>query len=101
VTPVNPTTLSISPTNLALSVTGHTEFGIGGPPAISSGLPRVFTITNTGAFTATNLVTEAVGLPGTTTTPSTCGATLASLASCTITITPGADASTSDGSNSL
>ena len=107
---VTPTTLSITPSNLALSVTGRTEYGVPilpNPippiPPIESGVARVLTVTNTGAFTANNLIIETEGLPVTTnitSIPSTCGATLNAGASCTITVKPGVDASTTDGVNS-
>jgi hypothetical protein len=81
---------------LALSVTGHTEFGVNGTP--SSGLPRIITIQNTGVSQANNLSISYQGLPFGTAHSSTCGSNLAGNASCTITITPGATA-TSNGTN--
>jgi hypothetical protein len=90
----NSTTLSASLSLLALSVTGITESGVSGTP--SSGLPRVITITNVGSNTAQNLSVSFPTFPSGTTSSTTCGATLAASSSCTITITPGANA-TSNG----
>ncbi len=91
----NTTTLSASVSNLALSVTGFTEFGVTGTP--SSGHPRTITITNTGSNTAVNLAVTPPTWPlGT--SSSTCGSSLAAGDTCTITVTPGATA-TSDGTN--
>ena len=92
----NTTTLSTSASQLALSVTGLTEFGVSGTP--SSGLARIITITNTGSNPAVNLSVTPPTWPTGTTSPTTCGSTLAASSSCTITITPGATA-TSDGTN--
>ncbi|KTD14702.1 transmembrane protein [Legionella hackeliae] len=92
----NTTTLSASASQLALSVKGLTEFGVAGTP--SSGLARVITITNTGSNTAVNLAVTPPTWPTGTTNSTTCGSTLAASSSCTITITPGATA-TSDGTN--
>ncbi len=92
----NTTTLSTSVSQLALSVTGLTEFGVSGTP--SSGLARVITITNTGSNTAVNLAVTPPTWPTGTSNTTTCGSTLAASGSCTITITPGGTA-TSDGTN--
>lgn len=92
----NTTTLSASVSQLALSVTGLTEYGISGTP--SSGLARLITITNTGSNTAVNLSVTPPTWPAGTSSTTTCGSTLAASSSCTITITPGATA-TSDGTN--
>ena len=92
----NTTTLSTSVRQLALSITGLTEYGISGTR--SSGLARVITITNTGSNTAVNLSVTPPTWPAGTTSSTTCGSTLAASSSCTITITPGATA-TSDGTN--
>ncbi|RUR17223.1 DUF1566 domain-containing protein [Legionella sp. km535] len=92
----NTTTLSTSTSQLALSVTGLTEYGVSGTP--SSGLARVITITNTGSNTAVNLAVTPPTWPTGTSSATTCGSTLAASSSCTITITPGATA-TSDGTN--
>lgn len=92
----NTTTLSTSVSDLALSVTGLTEYGISGTP--SSGLARQITVTNTGSFTATNLSISSPTFPSGTSSSTTCGSTLAPSASCTITVTPGATA-TSDGTD--
>jgi hypothetical protein len=90
----DPTTLSVSLSELALSVTGITESGVSGTP--SSGLPREITITNIGTNTAQNLSVSFPTFPSGTTSSTTCGATLAPSSSCTITVTPGANA-TSNG----
>lgn len=90
----NTTTLSVSVSNLALSVTGLTEYGVSGTP--SSGVARMMTITNTGGFSADNFSINYPTWPIGTTASSTCGSTLAVSGSCTITITPGGTA-TSDG----
>jgi len=92
----NTATLSTSASQLALSVTGLTEYGVSGEP--SSGLARVITITNTGTNTAVNLAVTRPTWPTGTTSPTSCGSTLAASSSCTITIRPGATA-TSDGTN--
>jgi len=92
----NATTLTTSISNLALSVTGITEYGISGTP--SSGLARIITITNTGSNSAINLVVTPPAWPSGTTNTTTCGSILAAGNSCTITVTPGATA-TSDGTN--
>ncbi len=92
----NTTTLSTSASQLALSVTGLTEYGISGTP--SSGLPRLITITNTGSNPAVNLAVTPPIWPAGTSSSTTCGSTLAACSTCTITVTPGA-AATSDGTN--
>lgn len=84
---LNPTTLTSSVSTLALSVTGLTEYGVGGTP--SSGLPRVITVTNTGSAPALNLVVTQPTFPSGTTSSSSCGTTLTAGSSCSITITPG------------
>lgn len=94
--------LTSSVDSLALSVSGHTEYGItatSGSGAQTSGVPRVITITNTGSLIATGLTLSSSNLPSGTSTSSTCGSSLASSASCTITVTPGTTAS-SDSSGS-
>ncbi|MEZ4814327.1 MAG: hypothetical protein R3A80_03860 [Bdellovibrionota bacterium] len=93
---IGSTTLSLSLSTLALSVTGLTEYGVSGTP--SSGVARTITVTNTGSNSASNLVIDYPSWPSGTTASSDCGSTLAAAATCTITITPGATAS-SDGSN--
>jgi hypothetical protein len=90
------TTLSASVSDLALSMTGFTEYGIGGTP--SSGLARTITITNTGLIPATGVNISFPTWPSGTTASSTCGATLAAASSCVITITPG-NTATSDGTD--
>lgn len=95
------TVLNTSISNLALSVTGLTEYGVSGyrlNGTTSSGLPRIITITNTGSNTAVNLSITPPVWPSGTTNTTTCGSTLASRSSCTITITPG-NTATSDGTN--
>jgi len=84
------TTLSTSVSQLALSITGITEYGVTGTP--NSGVARQITITNTGGTSATNLSITYPTWPAGTTASSTCGATLAAGATCTITVTPGANA---------
>ena len=90
----NSTTLSASVSDVALSVTGITEFGVSGTP--SSGLARIITITNVGSDTAQNLSVSFPTFPSGTTSSTTCGSTLTPSSSCTVTITPGSNA-TSDG----
>ena len=93
------TVLSTSISNLALSVTGLTEYGVNGiRGTLSSGLARIITITNTGGNTAANLSITTPAWPSGTTSTTTCGNTLAASSSCTITITPG-NTATSDGTN--
>lgn len=91
-----PAVLSASVSDLALSVTGYTEYGVTGTP--NSGLPRVITITNIGVSPANNLSVTDQGLPGNTDVSTSCGSSLAPNTSCTITVTPGSTAN-SDGSN--
>lgn len=92
----NTTTLSASATELALSVTGLTEYGLSGVPA--SGVARKIAITNTGSYIATNLSVDLPTWPLGTTSSTTCGSTLAAGDDCAITITPGSVPS-SDGTN--
>ena len=82
---VNNTTTLNSNRNLALKVSGNS---------------RIITITNNGLNATTNLSVESADLPNTTATvdPSNCQPTLAAGATCTITISPQANAS-SDGTN--
>ncbi len=82
----NTTTLSTSISQLALSVTGLTEYGVSGTPA--SGLARIITITNTGSNPATNLTVTAPAWPTGTTHSTTCAPTLSAGSSCMITVTP-------------
>ncbi|MCX7091763.1 MAG: DUF1566 domain-containing protein [Legionellales bacterium] len=85
---VSATSLSISPSTLALSVS-DTSLN-----AALTGHPRRFTVTNTGQALATGLFVTSSGLPtGTSITSTTCGSTLVASGSCTITITPGDAAS--------
>lgn len=89
---LNTTTLSVSASELALSVTGLTEYGVSlVPPA--SGDARTITIANTGGNTATNLAVTAPTWPSGTSSSTTCGSTLAATDTCTITVTPGSVAS--------
>ncbi len=90
------TTLSTSVSQLALSVTGLTEYGVSGTP--TSGLARIITVTNTGTLPAVNLSVIPPTWPAGTTNSTTCSSTLAPSSSCTITVTPGATP-TSDGTN--
>lgn len=76
------TTLSVSMTDLALSITGLTLNGK------ASGQPRSITITNTGDAMATRLSIDYPTWPAATTAASDCGASLAIGATCTITVTP-------------
>ena len=87
---VNNTTLSTSISELALSITGLTEYGIAGTP--SSGVARQITISNTGLNPASSLNISYPTWPAGTTAISTCGSSLAAGGTCTITITPGANA---------
>lgn len=87
-----PATLALSNSILALSVTGGTATGA------PTGSPRVLTLTNTSAATAFNLALGFPSFPAGTTATTTCGGSLAAADSCTVTITPGATA-TSDGTN--
>lgn len=88
------TTLSISPTALALSVNDTVS-----SPTLT-GSPRRFTVTNTGTVTAQAVIyavaTASPALPSGTSLSSTC-TTLAPGASCTITVTPGNAASAAAG----
>jgi hypothetical protein len=93
----NTTTLAISVADLALSVTGLTEYGVGG--AAASGVARDLTITNTGSDPAFNVLVSLPTWPaGTTANSSGCSGTLAPGDDCTITITPG-NTESSDGTN--
>lgn len=83
--PAPPTTLSVSASELALQVSGNA---------------RSFTITNTGAAPALSVIySVSPALPAGSTSLSNCS-TLAPLASCTITVTPGATASATAGNTS-
>lgn len=90
------TTLNISPSQLALSVTGLIEYGVRSP----SGVARTITITNEGPVPALTLaVTLPVWPSGTIADTTNCqGITLGVGESCTITVTPG-DTATSDSSS--
>ena len=88
------TTLTISKSMLALSVKNPTI------NAALTGNPRALTITNTGSQTAVGLSISYPTWPGgtpATTAASTCGSTLSVGASCTITITPGQNATAGAG----
>lgn len=88
--PPETTTLLLSSSSMALSVSGLTVDGI------ASGSPRVLMVTNTGQISAVSLgITESPGLPLGTASSTTCGASLAPGATCTITITPGSASSAS------
>jgi hypothetical protein len=84
------TTLSTSVSDLALSINAT------GTSAALTGSPRTFTITNTGSGPAINIMVTYPTWPTDTTAVSTCTDTLEAGASCDITVTPGATA-TSDG----
>ena len=73
----NSTTLSTSVSNLALA---------------TSGVPRIITITNTGSNTAENLSISYPTWPSGTTANTTCGSSLNALVSCTVSVIPGANA---------
>jgi len=75
-------TLSVSITNLALSISGLT---LNGQP---SGQARTITVTNASDSTATGLAINYPTWTGTTTATSNCGTTLAAGSQCTITVTP-------------
>jgi hypothetical protein len=94
--PPGATILSVSISDLALSVAGLTEFGVPGTPA--SGVPRIITITNIGTNPAINLSVIAPAWPAGTISSTTCTSTLAAGNSCTVTIAPG-NTATSDGLN--
>ena len=79
---------------LALSVTGLTEYGVTGG---TSGKVRKITITNTGNVPATNLSVNNTSFPAGTSRTTTCTNTLLATSSCTITITPGTTASSGAG----
>ena len=93
VSAAQPATLTVSTPLIALSV-NHTTLN-----KALTGNPRHFTITNTGPSTATGLAVSAPSpaLPTATTSATTCGATLAPNATCTLTITPGINASEGAG----
>ncbi len=92
---INQTTLSTSVSELALSITGLTEYGI---TPTTSGVARVITITNTGSDDALGFQVAYSGLPSGTTHTGTCDGltTLAHGASCTIQINPGATATSNN-----
>ncbi len=90
------TSLSVSVSNLALSVTGYTEYGVTGTP--TSGVARLITVTNTGSSTATNLSLAYPAWPSSTIATDTCTSTLAAGGTCTITIQPG-NTATSGGAS--
>ncbi len=88
------TSLAVSTSELALSVTGleDTNSGFTGV----SGIPRNITITNTGPNPAGNLTINEPTWPSGTTTSTTCTSTLPAGDSCEITITPGSIATSDD-----
>ena len=87
-------TLTASVSELALSVSGLTEYGVTGG---TSGKVRRITITNTGNVPATNLSVNNPSFPAGTSITTTCTNTLLATSSCTITITPGTTASSGAG----
>ena len=80
------TTLSSNPPNLALSITGYTEYGVLGTP--TSGVARSITVRNDGSFPASNLSINYPTWPSGTTANSNCTSTLEAGDICTITISP-------------
>lgn len=85
-----PTTLSISAATLALAARNDAAL-----PAAIPGTPRMVTVTNVGTAEAQDVaLSPPVGMPAGTHVISNCGGTLAPLASCTFTITPGKVATT-------
>lgn len=91
------TRLTSSLEHLALSVTGHLEYGLNGTPR--SGRPRIITLTNNGQFRTENLSILMPLWPAGTVSSTTCGTILEAGAECIITVTPGNNA-TSDGNHS-
>lgn len=85
--------ITASSVNLALSVKGLTL------NSFASGAPRVITITNTGDAPATGLSVNTPTWPTGTTSSSTCSNVLPAGGSCTITITPGAVATSGAGNS--
>lgn len=93
--------LTISPSNLTLSVSGLGTLTPSPNTGLTSGQARTFTITNQGPDTAINVVysVPSPGLPSGTTlssSPSNCS-TLTIGSTCAVTITPGAIASDAPG----
>ncbi|NDH08715.1 MAG: hypothetical protein EBY16_03730 [Gammaproteobacteria bacterium] len=84
-------TLTASISELALSVSGLTEYGVTGNQV--SGVPRTIMITNTGTVAATNLLVQHSTFPRNTQQTTTCTNTLAAGSSCSITIVPSTTAS--------
>jgi hypothetical protein len=82
------TALSVSVTDLALSISGLT---LNGQP---SGQPRTITITNASESEVRGLAIEYPTWPDDTSASSDCGVTMAPGAWCTITVTPGSTPST-------
>lgn len=95
---VNTTSLQVSVSGLALSITGLPEYGILAGTTFNSGRARSITITNTGASAALNVMyTPSPDLPiGTTISPSSCG-TIAPSGTCVLTIQPGSTPSAAAG----
>lgn len=90
-TPAAPaTTLSVSVSQLALAAPNPAAL-----PMPIPGNPRVITVTNTGTQPALVMTVDSSLLPAlTTVTANTCTGTLAALATCSFTITPGTNATT-------
>ena len=88
--PAPATVLAVSVANLALAANNPLAL-----PTPIPGNPRLITVTNTGTQPALAMTVDSSLLPAlTTVTANTCTGTLASLASCSITITPGTNATT-------
>ncbi len=89
---LNTTTLTASPSSLALSVNDPTD------NAALTGNPRQITLTNTGSNAAVNVTYTVSGLPaGAVITPTSCGTIAARGGTCILTITPGSTASATPG----
>ena len=98
---LDPVPVSLSPTTTTLSASAPSLALAVNDTALSAsltGIPRTFTLTNTGSTTATSVgYVASPALPaGTTISPANCG-DLAPAATCVLTITPGATASAAPG----
>lgn len=90
VPPAPATVLTVSVANLALAAPNPAAL-----PTAIPGNPRVITVANTGSQPALTMTVDSSLLPAlTTVTANTCTGTLAALASCSFTITPGTNATT-------
>ncbi len=88
VTLTTETTLTVTPSTLALSVTGLSNLASGGSSA--SGTPRVFTVQNTGMATATGVTCPTSTSPSITSITCVGCGTILSNGTCTVTIQPSA-----------